>query len=151
LFDIVIFIAILLFAFFEIELISVNYLCRIKYPQYFREGEKTKAKLDRNGHKIFSVFILPIILKISLLTIFIGIYYYINQVAGLSLIWFLVGIVFTNDQIDKMTFEDRMICVKSGCPKIIQPSPCEICDVHEKYKFRLKLFQDPVITKVEKK
>jgi hypothetical protein len=50
-----------------------------------------------------------------------------------------------------MTFEDRMICVKSGCPKIIQPSPCEICDVHEKYKFRLKLFQDPVITKVEKK
>lgn len=148
--EFVIITAIILFAFFELELISLNYLCRIKYKQHFREGEKFKAKLDREGHRVFSVFVFPLAIKVFLLASFISIYYAVDTTLGLCLIWFLLGLIFTNVMIDKMTFEDKMVCIKSGCPKVLQPSICEHCDVHKKYDFSLRLFQDPKITKKEK-
>jgi hypothetical protein len=148
--EFVIFVAVFLFTFFEVELVSLNYLCRIKYKQYFKEGEKTKAKLDREGHRVFSVFIFPVVIKSLLLISFISIYYVVDTTLGLCLIWFLLGLIFTNTIVDKMTFEDKMICVKSGCPKVQGPSLCEHCNVHEEYTFSLRLFKDPVIKKKEK-
>lgn len=149
--DLVIIIAVALFIYFEINLVSLNYLSRIKYSQHFREGEKFKAKLDRDGHKTFSVFVFPVVIKTCLFVFFILIYYKIDVTIGLCLIWFLLGLIFTNTLVDKITFEDKMVCVESGCLRAQIQSPCGECDVHDKYIFRLRLFQAPEITKKKEK
>ncbi len=113
--------AILMYCWFEVRLIWVNYLARKINGRYFCETAPIQRELDKKGRIYLSLFFGTAFKGLIFLTLFS-----VGLVGG---VWFLIGFTYMNLQVDDLTFERGMRCLKEGCPIRKVSIMCHNCKI----------------------